>query len=419
MNKILKYLTFTFLFIGGSNCLNHYASITCSTSFCKIALEPCLKCYGITQCKKCILSIEQQCFPCVNEIYTPKSIIIGKSEYQMCSGINQLDNKICHLYCRGDFYYTGACTVLNDFLVCQCSDISSPYPPTTSSFTQNLSIKIHQNYLISPKEESLKIKGLANGNIAFGNSDVFILNAYKDKIVYNLSTSLYSIKALETQMNGNLLTLSKFDNFMSVWKFDESNESLVTFNQTGSCLKALKNNDLAICQDSEIKVIDGLDGTEKFSLIGHEDFINCVAVLEYDEIASGSRDGSIKIWNYKDGSLKKEFNSSNSSVISLTVLNNGNLVSGHLDGIIKVWTHSGDLSLKISAHLHAVSCLTSLNSRYLVSGSFDRYFKIWDLNEQSEKFSFKSRPVYGVEYFGNGFLAVSSHSQINIWEVYF
>ncbi|RNA28450.1 serine threonine kinase [Brachionus plicatilis] len=399
---MFKYLILVNFLILGSNSFNQYASITCQTSFCKLALDPCVRCFGVYQCKKCILSVEKDCLPCADEIYAQKNVMIGRNQFQMCHTLNDLSNKICHMFCRGYFYETGSCQMLNDIFVCQCSNVTNPYPHSTLPTVQDLNIKFFTKLTISPKIEAVKIKGLPNGHLAFGNMDIFIYDVLKEKIVQNLTSDLDSIQSLDIQSNGNLVAMSRFVNHANFWNPLENTEPVKNLSLNGSCLRVLQNDDLVVCQMNQLKIIDSLDGSEKITLFGHEDLIYCVLALEYNSLVSGSKDGSIKLWDIENDRLVREFNSSESSVTSLAVLKNGNLVSGHSNGMIKVWNRSGDLNMTINGHSDAVSCLTSLNNRYLISGSFDRFFKVWDLYDQSEKFNCPSSPVYGMEYFGNG-----------------
>jgi WD40 repeat protein len=75
----------------------------------------------------------------------------------------------------------------------------------------------------------------------------------------------------------------------------------------------------------------------KSTLIGHNDSVCSLAVLQNGDLASGSWDNTIKIWDTNTGSLKRTLVGHTGYVWSLAVLQNGDLASGSWDNTIKIW----------------------------------------------------------------------------------
>ena len=76
------------------------------------------------------------------------------------------------------------------------------------------------------------------------------------------------------------------------------------------------------------------------TLTGHEDTVQCLAVLEGGRLASGSFDQTIKIWEVATSSCLATLEGHKEGISSLAALEGGKLVSGSYDGKILFWDSS-------------------------------------------------------------------------------
>lgn len=108
---------------------------TCQLNSCFAYLSFCNTCYGERQCIACLTSLNPNCELCAENIYEKQNtVIINETEYSQCLRHDELNQKLCHFYCRGQFYPTGQCNHVDNQLVCEClSDLSDT---TLSSTTE-------------------------------------------------------------------------------------------------------------------------------------------------------------------------------------------------------------------------------------------------------------------------------------------
>ena len=78
----------------------------------------------------------------------------------------------------------------------------------------------------------------------------------------------------------------------------------------------------------------------KLELVGHTDRIRAAAVLQNDQLASGSLDHTVRLWRH-DGSCTFVLVGHSSPVHSLVALDTGNVVSMSDDGSMRVWDTTG------------------------------------------------------------------------------
>ena len=68
-------------------------------------------------------------------------------------------------------------------------------------------------------------------------------------------------------------------------------------------------------------------------------------------------------------------------ILTMILLNNGNLCSGSADRTIRIWDWKNGKCLSCKkAHNDWVKSIYQFNSQILLSGSDDRNIKIWNLN---------------------------------------
>jgi hypothetical protein len=95
---------------------------SCSTNKCELALIECttLNCSGNDECIKCVNNIDISCNQCIQQIYEPSSLV---NDEFICTINSDLDNKVCEIFCRGQFYHKGKCLRNTQNIPrCLCSD---------------------------------------------------------------------------------------------------------------------------------------------------------------------------------------------------------------------------------------------------------------------------------------------------------
>ena len=138
------------------------------------------------------------------------------------------------------------------------------------------------------------------------------------------------------------------------------------------------------------------------TLVGHEDSVTSLAVLEGGWLASGSLDlrplalPTINIWELATGTCMATLRGHEDSVRSLAALEGGRLASGSCDGTIKIWEldmcrrrrrqgrrrqgrrDGWRCVATLRGHENSVLSLAVLEGGRLASGSFDGTIKLWD-----------------------------------------
>ncbi|CAF1051743.1 unnamed protein product, partial [Brachionus calyciflorus] len=97
-------------------------SNTCQANSCESAFELCFYCYGQRQCKICVDSFRPECLKCLEDIYDNKHLHnLNGHHHFICESNDELNQRACHLYCRGQFHPSGECSLVNSHSVCQCN----------------------------------------------------------------------------------------------------------------------------------------------------------------------------------------------------------------------------------------------------------------------------------------------------------
>lgn len=95
---------------------------SCKESSCDGAFEACKMCNGETQCQKCIKESALSCLKCAFEIYDKADQEhINGTHFLLCDPEEELQSKVCHMFCRGIFRATGRCQIVDNIPLCICS----------------------------------------------------------------------------------------------------------------------------------------------------------------------------------------------------------------------------------------------------------------------------------------------------------
>lgn len=125
-----------------------------------------------------------------------------------------------------------------------------------------------------------------------------------------------------------------------------------------------------------------------YTLTGHSDFVNSVAISPDGILASASRDRTIKLWDFATGELLKNITGHSGPVTCVTFSESGQTLassSANPDGTIKLWhPQTGELKSTLKGDdwllLTVWSVAFSQDGKMLVSGHhMDSTVKIWNL----------------------------------------
>ena len=159
-----------------------------------------------------------------------------------------------------------------------------------------------------------------------------------------------------------------------------------------NCLASLEGNKLASgSSDYEIFIWDIITTSYLKSLKSHTDHITSLARLEDNQLASSSKDKTIKIWDTAVGKLIKTLSGHTNFVLTVLALPNKKLATGSADETIKIWnTQNGLLIDSLAENTGDVNSLILLKDNLTIaSTSNDKAIKLWDFNSKKQIATFK------------------------------
>lgn len=175
-------------------------------------------------------------------------------------------------------------------------------------------------------------------------------------------------------------------------------------------------------QDKTIKVWNTKFSTLEFSLEGHNDTINGLALAK-DLLASGGNDNLVKVWDLNTKKEKMRFDGHNDNVTSLDFSPDGGLlVSSSLDRSIKVWNvKKHELKKTLEGHTDQIKCLVvSTDGRKIIS-SASNDVRVWNFDKDYEKHLLQGHKeqVTSIVVFPDNIKAVSSSSdkKMMVWDL--
>jgi WD40 repeat protein len=120
-----------------------------------------------------------------------------------------------------------------------------------------------------------------------------------------------------------------------------------------------------------LKVWDLHSGEEKFTLWGHFDWVNTVAVTPNSKyVVSGSGDETLKVWDLQSGEEKLTLSGHRFSVNAVAITPNGKyVISGSSDSTLKVWDlHSGEEIASFTGESKILCCAVASDGVTIVAG---------------------------------------------------
>ena len=175
--------------------------------------------------------------------------------------------------------------------------------------------------------------------------------------------------------------------------------------------------------DNSLRVLDLINGTERFSLRGHTEYISDLAITTDGKLAvSASRDKTLKVWDLENGTEHFTLRGHSDAVKTVAITPDGQLaVSGSSDHTLKVWNlKDGSECFTLTGHSGEVGMVAiTSDGRQAVSSSWeDDTFKVWDLIRGSERLTLDGN-LYAVATTPNGPVAVSGENdwKMKTWDL--
>jgi WD40 repeat protein len=175
--------------------------------------------------------------------------------------------------------------------------------------------------------------------------------------------------------------------------------------------------------DQTLKVWDGRNGNERFTLTGHEEgVIGCAVSADGATIVSASNDQTLKVWDGRNGEERFTLRGHQNRVIDCAVSADGaTIVSASLDQTLKVWDgRSGKERFTLRGHEKGMTdCAMSADGAMIVS-AFGRELKVWDGRNGEERFTLSGHESAvtgsGVSADGATIVSASLDQTLKVWD---
>jgi hypothetical protein len=187
-------------------------------------------------------------------------------------------------------------------------------------------------------------------------------------------------------------------------------------------IKVIKNtsNFISCSNETNIQIWSFETGECIKSLIGHQNCVSNILLINDDKMISCSTDKTIKIWNLNIYECLKTLNCT-SAAYSLCLISFDMLLIGCEDGTMVLWNLNNYSKLKtIKAHESWISCLKSKNESLILSCSNDAKIKLWnsqsfDLNKELNGHT--NRVNFFEFIHDNNLLSCSHDKTIKFWDL--
>ena len=272
-----------------------------------------------------------------------------------------------YIFTTSTLCYCIACFSVNDTnfrMICGTSDYTLKlWNLQKSSSSENISsIKTLEDnsFLNGHTGLVLCVSVLPDGRIISGSTDTTLK-------IWNTNTGMCDVTLIghsawircvaifpnnQSQLiHNNLIRLvsGSDDNTLKIWNVTNDNNNncvikdcdltLIGHNNTVWCVAILQDYcKIVSASGYTLKIWNALTGQCLLTLIGHTDIVSCVSILPNGQIVSGSHDKTIKIWNPLDGTCESTFNGHTQVIKTLYVFPDGRLVSAGADKTIRIWS---------------------------------------------------------------------------------
>ncbi|KAJ2523091.1 WD repeat protein Lub1 [Coemansia sp. RSA 2049] len=154
--------------------------------------------------------------------------------------------------------------------------------------------------------------------------------------------------------------------------------------------------------DSTAKV--WVDGVCKHTLVGHQQAVWAVLVLDDGSVITGSADKSICRW--VDGRITQTYSGHTDCVRALVLLPDGRFASASNDTTVRVWSvAAGECQAVMRGHSAFIYTLAVLPDGAIVSGGEDRTVRVWRDSRLAHTIFVPSTSVWDVATLDNGDIA--------------
>jgi hypothetical protein len=149
----------------------------CSQGQCLDPIESCLqtKCIGVEQCTDCVAKESFTCKSCINEVFNKLNLVKGEL---ICSIDDPLQEKVCEMYCRGQFKNKSKCQRNeNQIPRCLCFNdnetITTTSKPSTTSTTTTTKVTETSKTTTIDNQKEIKCKYNLNLNVVLFSKFIF------------------------------------------------------------------------------------------------------------------------------------------------------------------------------------------------------------------------------------------------------
>jgi WD40 repeat protein len=229
---------------------------------------------------------------------------------------------------------------------------------------------------------------LQNESLASGSSDlneILIWDLKTRKIIQKLIGHWFSINCLILDnLNGHLISGS-YDCTIRIWNNCKTIQTLIGHFDWITCLAFISNDKLASGSYDNTIIIWDLNqnnNNNKTILVGHTDPINCILLVSNKYLASGSKDCTIRIWNILNYTMTKILTQHTGPIRSLALISTNTFATCSNDLTLKIWNLNSNKPIinELTGHDDSVSGLVFIsNKNQLISGSFDGTIRIWEV----------------------------------------
>ena len=248
------------------------------------------------------------------------------------------------------------------------------------------------------------------------------------QLLFTLTGHTHLVRSLSISLDNQILASGSFDNTIKIWNLN-TGELIDTYHDKSrvQVVSLAPSRQILFSghDDKTIKIWNLSLGVVENTLIGHSDWIRCLAIsLDGKIIASGSRDKTIKIWNLETCETLYTLTGHRGTVLAIAISPDGKtLASGSADNSIKLWNiQTGKLIHNFDKHSGLVcSVAITADGKNLVSGSCDNTINRWNLKTKKLQNTLTGHlnGVWSIAISPNGQILASSggDNKIKLWNL--